>query len=224
MNTIKLAIADDQILFLRGLKFIINTFEDVELIIEASSGEDLLQKIEQTQPEVILCDIKMPGLDGIETTKTIKNRFPDIKVILLTMYNDERLISHAMEIGAHGYLLKDEEAEEVHKAIQTVYEKGFYFNDYVSQALLKQVKNKTKTLPQEVILNNAVKLSPRETEVLELICQEMSTAEIAKQLFISARTVEGHRKNLLEKTGVKNTAGLVIFAVKNNLVDLNGLS
>ena len=222
MNKIKIAITDDQVLFLRGLKFIIQSFDDVELVIEANDGQDLLNQLEKIQADVILCDVKMPNLDGIETTKIIKKRYPDIKVILLTMYNDDRLISHAMEIGAHGYLIKEEEAEEVHRAIKEVYEKGHYFNDYVSQALLKQVKTKTKTktLPTEILGNPPVKLTRREMEVLELICKEFSTIEIANRLFLSARTVEGHRKNLLEKTGVKNTAGLVVFAIKNELVSI----
>ena len=221
MQIIKLAIADDQKLFLKGLKFIIQTFEDVEIVAEATDGQELLDKIELTRPDVVLSDIKMPGMDGIEATKVIKSRYPDIKIILLTMYDDERLISHVMEIGASGYLLKDEDSEVVEEAIRSVMKKGFYFNDYVSRALLKQVKNKNKLTPTEILSNSPqTSLSPRELEVLQLICQEMSTNEIAQKLFISARTVEGHRKKLLEKTEVKNVAGLVIYAVKNKLVDL----
>ena len=220
MRTIKLAIVDDQNLFLKGLKFIIQTFEDVELVAEASSGQELLDKMEAACPDVVLSDIKMPGMDGIELTKTLKKRYPGIKVILLTMYDDERLISHVMEIGANGYLLKDEDPEIVHEAIRAVMTKDFYFNDYVSNALLKQVRGKNKTSPSTILSSSKTNLSPRELEVLQLICQELSTNEIAQKLFISARTVEGHRKNLLEKTGVKNVAGLVIYAVKNELVDV----
>ncbi|MEO1259288.1 MAG: response regulator transcription factor [Bacteroidota bacterium] len=221
MQKIKLAIADDQKLFLKGLKFIIQTFENVEIVAEANDGQELLDKIELAHPDVVLSDIKMPGMDGIEATKIIKSRYPEIKVILLTMYDDERLISHVMEIGANGYLLKDEDSEVVQEAIHSVMEKGFYFNDYVSRALLKQVKSKNKLSPTEILSNSPqMNLSPRELEVLQLICQEMSTNEIAEKLFISARTVEGHRKKLLEKTEVKNVAGLVIYAVKNKLVDL----
>jgi DNA-binding NarL/FixJ family response regulator len=221
MEKIKLVIADDQNLFLKGLKFIIDTFEDVELVGEASDGAELVAKVESTRPDVVLSDIKMPNMDGIEATKILKDRFPEVRVILLTMFDDERLISHVMEIGANGYLLKDEEASVVHEAIQSVYTKGLYFNEYVSKALLKQVKHKNKGSISAILSPGEVKLSNREMEVLELICQEMSTPEIAEQLFISTRTVEGHRKNLLDKTGVKNTAGLVIYAVKHGLVDLN---
>jgi DNA-binding NarL/FixJ family response regulator len=210
-----------RIYFFKGLKFIIDTFEDVELVGEASDGAELVAKVESTRPDVVLSDIKMPNMDGIEATKILKDRFPEVRVILLTMFDDERLISHVMEIGANGYLLKDEEASVVHEAIQSVYTKGLYFNEYVSKALLKQVKHKNKGSISAILSPGEVKLSNREMEVLELICQEMSTPEIAEQLFISTRTVEGHRKNLLDKTGVKNTAGLVIYAVKHGLVDLN---
>lgn len=221
MNKIKLAIVDDQKLFLKGLKFIIQTFENVEIILEAFNGQELLSQLESNQPDVILMDIKMPVMDGIEATKIIKKRFPEIKIILLTMYNDERLISHVMELGANGYLLKDEDSEVVHQAINAVVEKGFYFNDYVSSALLKQVKGKSKADPTEIFTKaNNANLSRRELEVLQLICKEYSTKEIGTQLYISARTVEGHRKNLLEKTGVRNVAGLVIYAVKNGLVEM----
>lgn len=221
MKKIKLAIADDQTLFLKGMRFIIQTFENIDLIIEASNGQSLIDKIENNIPDIILLDIKMPGMDGIETLKKIRSRHADIKIILLTMYNDERLISLGMEVGANGYLLKDEDSEVVREAIHSVYKKGFYFNDYVSKALLRQVKKKTPNLSKAEILDSSIRLSKRETEVLSLICQEMSTNDIAKQLYISSRTVEGHRKNLLEKTGAKNVVGLVIFAVKNKLIELN---
>lgn len=218
METIKIAIADDQTLFLKGMRFIIETFDDVEIVAEATDGASLLEEVKRTQPDVVLSDIKMPGMDGVEVTKYIKKNFPDIKVILLTMYNDDRLIAHVMEIGANGYLLKDEDADEVHKAIRSVVDKGFYFSEYVSNALLKQVKNKSRSNPKEVIAGEKNNLSPRELDVLRLICQEKSTNEIAQELFISARTVEGHRKNLLAKTGVRNVAGLVLYAVKNKLL------
>ncbi len=218
---IKLAICDDQVLFLRGLKYIISDFENIEIILEATNGEDLLRQIPQSVPDVILLDMKMPGLDGIEVTKKIKADFPNIKIILLTMYDDERLISHVMEIGANGYLLKNEEPDVLKKAIESVYKKDLYFNDYVAQALVKGLKNKENSPPSFSNRGaSPLNLTAREMEILQLICQEMTTVEIGQQLFISARTVEGHRKNLMEKTGVRNTAGLVIFAVRNKLVEV----
>jgi len=217
---IKLAICDDQVLFLRGLKYIISDFDNIGIILEATNGADLLKQIPELQPDVILLDMKMPGLDGIEITKKIKADFPNIKIILLTMYDDERLISHVIEIGANGYLLKNEEPEVLQKAIESVYEKDFYFNDYVAKALIKSIKSKEKKPPTFAHNPAQLNLTAREREILQLICQEMTTAEMAQQLYISARTVEGHRKNLMEKTGVRNTAGLVIFAVRNKLVEV----
>ncbi|MEO1516183.1 MAG: response regulator transcription factor [Bacteroidota bacterium] len=220
MCKIKLAIADDQVLFLRGLKYILQDFDDIDLIIEVSNGQELLDAIPHNPPDVVLMDMKMPVMDGMEATKEIKKRYPNIKVILLSMFDDERLITHMMEIGANGYLLKNEEPHILKEAIDSVLNKDLYFNDYVSKALLKGLQQKTDIPPSFMSTNPALQLTPRELEVLRLICEELTTAEIAKKLYISARTVEGHRKNLLEKAGVRNTAGLVIFAVKNELIQL----
>ncbi|MEZ4991657.1 MAG: response regulator transcription factor [Saprospiraceae bacterium] len=126
MPTIKLAIADDQILFLKGLRLLIRSFENVELIIEASNGKELIEAIALNQPDVILMDLRMPVMDGLEATEKIRELYPDIRIILLTMYDEERLINHMMKVGANGYLLKNEEPEVLRTAIQTVYEKEFY--------------------------------------------------------------------------------------------------
>jgi len=219
-ENIQLAIADDQRLFLKGMRFIIDTFENIDLVIEAYNGQDLIDKLKLNTPDVVLLDLKMPVMDGIETTKYLKIHYPDLKIILLSMHNDERLITYMMEIGANGYLLKDEEPEQVKEAIESVMEKDFFFNEYVSKALLKGVKGKNEPTPATISMRAADNLTKRELEVLQLICQECTTAEIASQLFISVRTVEGHRKNLLEKTGVRNMAGLVIYALKNKLVTI----
>lgn len=216
MKPIKLAIADDQILFLKGLKLLVESFEEVELIIEANDGVQLLEAIAKDQPDVILMDLKMPNMDGLEATEKIRAQYPAIKIILLSMYDEEHLINHMMKLGANGYLLKNEEPEVLEEAIHAVMEKDFYFNDYVSKALLRGLQEPKKEVS---FWNGTEQLSKRELEVLELICQEYTSAEIADKLFISARTVENHRKSLLEKTAVRNTAGLILFAVKNKLID-----
>jgi len=218
---IKLALCDDQVLFLRGLKYIIADFKNIEVCLEATSGEELFNLIPSSPPDVVLLDMKMPGMDGLEVTKRLKIEFPNIKIILLTMHDDERLVNHVMEHGANGYLLKNEEPEIVEEAITSVMEKDYYFNDFVAKALLNRMQNKTPTsAPTMGISSIPLKLTPRETEVLNAICQEKTTAETAKELFLSVRTVEGHRKNLMEKTGVRNTAGLVIFAIKHKLIEI----
>ncbi|MCB0628318.1 MAG: response regulator transcription factor [Lewinella sp.] len=221
MPTIKLAIADDQILFLKGLRLLIRSFENVELIIEASNGKELIEAIALNQPDVILMDLRMPVMDGLEATEKIRELYPDIRIILLTMYDEERLINHMMKVGANGYLLKNEEPEVLKTAIQTVYEKEFYFNEYVSKALLKGIQKKHQPVRPWKIQDN-LQLTQREMEVLNLICREFTSGEIAEQLFISIRTVENHRNSLLSKTGVRNTAGLIIYAIRNKLVELDG--
>lgn len=221
-STIKLAIADDQVMFLKGLRMILSTFENVEIVIEAYNGQELLDALETTMPDVILMDLKMPVMDGLEATKAIKAAYPGLKIILLTMFDDERLINHLMKSGANGYLLKNEEPGVLQEAIHAVLEKDYYFNEYVSKALLKGLPALKGELQSQLDLSSRLGLTKRELEVLDLICKELTTAEMAERLYISERTVEGHRKNLLEKTGVRNTAGLVLFAIRNRLVDIVG--
>ena len=220
MHQIKLGIVDDQVLFLKGLKMLVSNFKNVELVLEALNGNDLLLALKDCQPDVLLMDLKMPGMDGIEATEKVKADYPDIKIILLSMHNDEQLIAHLMKIGANGYLIKNEQPAIVEAAIHAVMEKGYYFNDYVSKAMMTSMQKNSRTFDPKSSLHEQIDFTQRELEVLQLICQEHTTAEIAKLLFISHRTVESHRKNLLEKSGVRNMAGLVIFAMKNGLVSV----
>ncbi|MEL6867190.1 MAG: response regulator transcription factor [Bacteroidota bacterium] len=217
--SIRLAIADDQVLFIKGLRLLIGDFDNIELLFEAVNGQELIDKIRAADhlPDVILMDLKMPVMDGIEATKQLKASHPQIKIILLTMYDDERLINYMMEHGANGYLLKNEEPEVLREAIESVYSKDFYFKDYVSKALLKGRLANQKIEMENVSMLSQVNLTRRELEILRLICQELTTGEIAQKLYLSHRTVEGHRNNLLRKTGVRNTAGLVIFAIREKL-------
>ncbi len=217
MKKIKLIIADDQVLFLKGLRLLINTFDSIELVAEATNGEQLIKLINIHQPDVVLIDLKMPVMDGIEATKKIRQTNPELKIILLSMHNDQRIINHIMKIGANSYLLKNEEPEILREAIEEVTKKGFYFNDYVSKALLSGIQQ-PRTGDIHSTLTDNYHLTRREIEILKLICEEYTSGEIAQQLYISTRTVEGHRKSLLSKTGVRNTAGLVLFALKNQLV------
>jgi len=211
---IPIAIVDDQTLFIKGLRLLIDLFEDVEVLFEATNGLELIQKLQHQQPEVILLDLQMPVMDGATALKTIKKKYPAIKVLFLTMHNDEQLIAHVLKQGANGYLLKNAEPEMVHQAILAVVE-----TTSSDAFLLNGVQPKS---PIGIQLNQATptKLTARELEVLELICKEYTNTQIAKQLYISTRTVEGHRKNILAKTGTKNSAGLVLFAVKNKLITI----
>ena len=216
---VTIAIADDHTIFRQGLAFIISKIKNFEVIIEAQDGMDLLQKLEDSpeKPDVILMDLKMPKLDGMETTAKVKDYYPEIKVIILTMMQQEDFILHMFDLGVNGYLVKNTSATELKEAIISVVDKDHYFNDHVSEIMLKGLKRKRVQKPS---LSNKVQLTPREQEVLELICQEYTTTEIADKIFVSHRTVETYRKNLLEKIEAKNTAGLIVRSIKTGIISL----
>jgi len=216
MSKIKIAIADDYKIFRDGLKVGLSNDENLSVITEADNGEDLMKELEIHSPDVILMDLKMPIMDGMEATKAIRKKYPSIKVLVVTMYDDDKFIIHLMENGANGYLLKNAEPEEIRKSIYAVFENGYYFNDLVNKALLKKLVLKNNLKPS---FNQNIDLSEREQEVLKLICEEKTTSEIGKEIFLSPRSIEGIRQRLIEKVGVRNTAGLVMFAVKNGIVD-----
>jgi len=216
MNTLKVMIADDHALFRKGMVSIIRDFDGIEITGEASNGKELLQIMEISQPDVVLLDLKMPEMDGMEANQAIQKNFPDVKVVVLSMYDDDKFIIHLIEMGANGYLLKNADPEEVEEAILAVQENGFYFNNHVSKVMLKGLINKKKIKPS---FNDVVELTARELQVLRLICKENTNTEIAEQLFLSARTIDGYRNKLLTKIGARNTAGIVMYAVKNGLID-----
>ncbi|MBW4888071.1 response regulator transcription factor [Mucilaginibacter sp. HMF5004] len=215
MSKIKVAIADDSVIFREGLKVSLLADETFELILEAGNGEELLAGIEKAMPDVILMDLKMPVMDGMEATKAVKKRYSNIKVLAVTMYDDENFIIHLMENGANGYLLKNADPAEIRKAIYAAAENGYYFNDLVSKTLLKKVIVKQNIKPS---FNKKVEFTDRELEVLKLICNEKTSTEIGEAIFLSPRSVEGIRQHLLDKIGVRNTAGIVMFAVRNGLI------
>ena len=195
--------------------------EGMQVLFEAGNGLELLQKLsEGPVPQVILLDISMPEMDGIEALTRIRQEYPAIKVIMLTMNQDDAMILHVMELGANGYLLKEADPDEVEMAIRSVVETGFYFNERVSRALLTKIVKGDKFKP---VFSGMIQLTDREMEVLDLVCHGFTNPEIGEKLFISARTVEGHRKNVMEKMGVRNTAGMIVYAIKKGWVDVAGI-
>jgi len=216
MTQIKVAIADDYKIYRDGLKLCLSADDNLQFLFEAENGRELMQSLEVQQPDVVLMDLKMPLLDGVESTKIIREKFPQIKVLVVTMYESDKFIIHLMENGANGYLLKNAAPKEIIKAIYTVHENGYYFNDLVNKALLKKLVMKNNLAPS---FNEDVELTEQEHKVLQLICEEKTVAEIGAELSLSPRYVEGIREKLIDKVGVRNTAGLVMFAVKNGMAE-----
>ena len=216
MGIIKVAIADDHKIFRKGVILSLRTYTNIKFTLEAENGDELIKNIPGNEPDVILMDLRMPGKDGIETTKIISKQYPQIKIVVLTMYDDEKFVYHMMENGANGYLLKNAEPQEIRRAIMDVYEKGYYLNNFVNRILLKRSHARQKVVPS---LNSEITLNDKERDVLRFICMEFTAQEIAQKMEISARTVEAIKDRLMERFGTRNTAGLVFFAVKNNLVD-----
>ena len=217
---IRIGLTDDQLLFRQGIASLIRSIKEFDLVVEADNGIDCLEKLSliPDPPDIILMDMEMPGMDGIELNKILHTKYPSIKVIVLSVHANERLIANMIEAGASGYLVKNCDKEELLASIQSVISTGYYINTNVLKAIQLASDKKNKKLKN--VSHIDIDISEREKEILGLICKELSNAEIAEKLFISIRTVEGHRNNLLIKTGCKNTAGLVVFAIKNRLVDL----
>ncbi len=213
MEKIKILIVDDHQLFRNGLKILLDGFPEFEVTGEASNGSDFLDIIKNVQADVVLMDINMPEMDGIEATRKGLKIKPGLNIIALSMYGEEEYYYKMVDSGAKGFILKDSDISEVRKAILTV-KKG---ENYFSQELLYHVIQKIKHRENESKIAN---LSPREKEILAKICEGLSNQEIAEALFISKRTVDKHRANLLEKTNSKNTPKLILFAIKNKLIEI----
>ncbi|MBE0393413.1 MULTISPECIES: response regulator transcription factor [unclassified Flavobacterium] len=213
-NNIKVLLVDDEVLFRKGIAFILEREEDIEVVYEASNGKELIDFLETTteHPDIILTDLKMPLLNGVEATKLIHVNFPNIKIIALSSYDSKSFVANMIDVGAVSYLVKNATPQELLKTIREVHNVGFYYNNYVMEVIKETVLDGANKRPFEIVLTN------RENEVLQLICDQKTTAEIAEILFLSPRTVEGHRNNLLLKTTSKNIAGLVVFAIQNKII------
>lgn len=214
---IKIIIADDHEMFRDGFKLMLTKQPDIQLLGEAENGRRLLQLVETLKPDVVVTDIKMPIMDGIEATQKIKSLFPDMGIIGLSMFDEDDLIVDMLEAGAKGYLLKNAGKEQIVEAIKTVYNGDPYYCKTTSHKLTQMIA-KSRYNPYKK--TDKVEFSEREKEIIELICREMTNKEIAEKLFLSSRTVEGHRVHILEKMNVKNSVGVVVYALKNGIVNL----
>ncbi len=210
MEIAKVIIVDDHVIFRKGLYTILNEIDFVKVVGEASNGNELLELLKKQPADVILMDIKMPVMDGIEATKKVLAKYPGIKIIALTMFEEISYFNKMIEAGASGFLLKKTTSEELERAINLVLEDESYFSEEFMNSVNVYLKPKQK--------ESSITLTDREQEVLELICKGYSNVEIASFLGVSSRTVDGFRARLFEKTGAKNAPNLVMFAIKNGLV------
>jgi DNA-binding NarL/FixJ family response regulator len=211
---ITVLIADDHAIFRDGFRVMLKKLKGIRLIGEAENGEDLLEKTTALGPDVVVTDIRMPVMDGVTATRLLRKRFPGIGIIALSMFDEEALIVDMMEAGANGYLVKNAQKEEVRDAIESVREGHTYFCNHTSKKLI-ELFGESNYNPFKK--KNGLGLNEKELQIMSLICDEYSSKEIAVRLNLSPRTVETYRTAILDKIGAKNIAGLVIYAIKNDI-------
>lgn len=218
MSTIKIILTEDHQLLRDGIKALIVS-EDIEIIGEASNGAGLWKLMENSQPDIILMDISLPDISGIELTRTLSERFPEVKVLILSMFTDESFINQAIKAGAKGYLHKNTTREEMLMAIDTVYSGSEFYSDNISKIILKSYIDKAKKNGEE-IYNPHELLSKREIEILKMFAEGFINKEIADRLFISIRTVESHKNHIMQKLNLKTQVELVKYAIRHNLINI----
>ena len=215
MKQLKVYIADDHTLFRKAMVNLLRSFERITDVKDAENGKELLTLIKYEIPDVVIVDLQMPVMDGTETSTIILQKYPDVKIIILTMHDSNKFILHMMDLGVHAFLLKNTEPDELEKAIYAVADKDFYHNDLVVAVLRKNVNE--RKMGQRPTFQIA-ELTEREKEILLLICQELTMKEIGQRLFLSENTVRNHRVNIMEKVGVNNIVGLIKYAYEVGVV------
>lgn len=208
-NSYKVILADDHTLFRQGLKLILEDMENIEIVADVANGKELIEVAGLIKPDLIIMDINMPVVNGIEASRILLQQDPELKVLVISMYGDEQYYNSVIENGVKGFILKDADNSELRTAVKMILNGRTYFSQ---ELLLKLIRNRQT--------NDQIALTTREKEILTLICKGHSSSEIASKLFLSERTVENHRASLLDKTGCRNSLSLVIYALRNNLADL----
>jgi two-component system, NarL family, response regulator LiaR len=215
MEKVNIFLVDDHKLFREGLKLLLKNLEEVNEVWEAENGEDFLHRLKEKQPDLVLMDIEMPVMNGIDATLQALVLYPELKIIALSMFGDEEYFQKMIDAGACGFLLKNSDFSEVRRAITNVLQGNNYFTEEILYRFVNKFKTRQSTPAEE-----EVTLSDREKEVLMLICKGLSNQDIASQLFISKRTVDHHRASLMTKTNTNNAASLVVYAVKHKLIEI----
>ena len=217
MDNIRVFLVDDHKMIRKGIKTILDDVPEIEIVGEANNGEECLNVIKPEETDLVMTDLSMPEMDGLELTKVLKDKYPQIKIIALTMIGESYTIKQILAEGVMGYLLKNCSEDEIKMAIKRVYEGGTYYSPEVTNIIIDNIR-KAKPKPISRV-SMEMPLSDREMEVLHLIIKEFSNSEIAEKLFVSVRTVDAHKRNLLDKTGCKNMAGLVLYAIERSLFE-----
>jgi DNA-binding NarL/FixJ family response regulator len=217
-DTIKIILADDHRIFRKGLKSLLSEKENIEVLAEADNGDEALEAARKYKPEIVVMDIAMPKMDGIEATRQIRERFPDTEVVVLSMHAKKAYIDQVLKAGAKGYVLKDSDEENLLSAIETVHNGGYYLDSPIAdQVLSDYFSDKSK----RDLKKQSDPLSEREREVLRLLAEGHSNQEVADTLYISRKTVENHRANIVRKTGIQGQVGLTKYAARIGLIDLD---
>ncbi len=212
---VKIAVVDDHLLFRNGIVSLLKEYDFMDIVFQASNGLELLKMVGDNRPDVVLLDIQMPGMDGITATVRLKELYPEIKIIILTMHNEDEYIFDLMTKGANGFVQKNKSLDVLVEAIQSVTEKGYYYNDHITNVLLNNGGEHLK--PPGT--GGVSELTGREREIVKLICAQKTIREIAEILEISPRTVDTHKNNIFVKTGAKNIIGVALYAVQNKLIN-----
>ena len=211
---IRLAVVDDHELFRKGFVSLLKEHNDLKVVIEAANGKELIEQLKSIKVDVILLDIEMPVMDGIETTERLQGKYDATKIIVVSMYNDSNYIKHLISKGAHGFIHKEHGVEIVVEAIYGVLENNYYFNEEVSQSLVKGLMKNKLILPNF----EEVSLTEREKEIIYFISKELTNKEIGERLNLSTRTIDGHKERILQKTKAKNSVGIIMYAVNHQII------
>ncbi|MCD4834147.1 MAG: response regulator transcription factor [Bacteroidales bacterium] len=218
MDKIKIVLVDDHQMFRDGVKSVLSDEDNIEVIGEIGNGNDLYEVLKSIKPDVIITDISMPEISGIDIAKYVSENYPEIKILILSMHSNEEFITKALSAGANGYLPKDTSMNELLEAINTIYTGDNYFNKEISDTILKSIINKSKSAKENA--KNET-LTKREKEIVNLVVDGLANKEIADKLFISVRTVDSHKNNIMQKLNLKSSVELVKYAIKNNLAKLD---
>ncbi len=215
---IKIAIADDHKIFRDGIKMALSPKQNLKMIWEAEDGKDLLHKITIKKPDVLLMDIRMPEIDGINAIELLRKEYDDLKIIVLTMYDDQQMISKMMEMGANAYLTKTTDPDEIYEAILTCMNEDFYFNQLVNNAVMGKLMQK-KNVRQHYGTHIPISFSEKELKILQLLAEDKTTEDISKIIFLSPRTIETIRQNMKNKVGAKTIGGLITYGMRNKMIE-----